>query len=257
MFGAIFGKERSHVKGAKTSPVKMNMGKSANRAVKMAALPANAPVPAAKPKNFHAKLAGLNSLNRNYHAYLNSNSPRMAAISAFVMASAEFDLAQEQVAEATAALADAQADFAAAVNAAALTPYDGAVGVYDAPTVESLAERLNDLNNATVAPEDLADWEAEVAAVENLLDSAEATAVAGTTTSLDEAELAAETASVGTDDEALKAALLDGANANRVAQYGDDYVDQEMMDWAKDLLGVGEAYGKIDEVRETLEGSGD
>jgi hypothetical protein len=72
-------------------------------------------------------------------------------------------------------------------------------------------------------------------------------------TSLDEAELAAETAAVGTDDEALKAALLDAANDNRVAEYGEEnYVDQEMMDWAKDLLGVGDAYGKIDEVRETL-----
>jgi hypothetical protein len=26
-----------------------------------------------------------------------------------------------------------------------------------------------------------------------------------------------------------------------------------MMDWAKDVLGVGDAFGKIDEVRETLE----
>jgi hypothetical protein len=72
-------------------------------------------------------------------------------------------------------------------------------------------------------------------------------------TSLTEAELAAETAAVGTDDEALKAALLDAANENRVAEFGDDYVDDEMMDWAKDLLGVGDAVGKIDEVRETLE----
>jgi hypothetical protein len=57
------------------------------------------------------------------------------------------------------------------------------------------------------------------------------------------------TAAVGTDDEALKVALLDAANDNRVAEYGDDY----MMGWAKDLLGVGDAFGKIGEVRETLE----
>jgi hypothetical protein len=55
------------------------------------------------------------------------------------------------------------------------------------------------------------------------------------------------TAAVGTDDEALKVALLDAANDNRVAEHGDDYIDQEMMDWAKDLLGVGDAFGKIDE----------
>jgi hypothetical protein len=257
VFGSVFGKERSRIKGpsAKTSSVKTKTAKSSNKAVKMAALPANAPLPDAKPKNFNAKLARLNSLKRNYHAYLNSQSPHMAAIRDFVMASAEFDLAQENVAEATAALAEAQADFAAAVNAAALDPYDDAVGVYDNPTVDSLEARLADLNaaTATVAPEDEAALDAEIAAVEGLLDSAEATAVADAETSLTDAELAAETAAVGTDDEALRAALLDAANDNRVAEYGDDYVDQEMMDWAKDLLGVGDAVGKIDEVRETLE----
>ena len=235
------------------SPARTKTAKSWNRSVELAALPADVPLPGIKPKNFNAKLAGLNSLKRNYHAYLNSNSPRMAAISAFVMASAEFDLAQEKVTVARADLADAEADFADAVHAAGLTPYDGALGVYDNPTVESLTDRLNDLKEATVAAEDLADWEAEVAAVEGLLDSAQADAVADADTSLDEAERVAEAAAIGTDDEALKAALLDAANRNRVAEYGDDYVDQDMMDWAKDLLGVGDAYGKIDQVRETLE----
>lgn len=34
---------------------------------------------------------GLRSLNRNYHAYLNSNDPRMAAVSAYAIAYAEFE----------------------------------------------------------------------------------------------------------------------------------------------------------------------
>jgi hypothetical protein len=57
------------------------------------------------------------------------------------------------------------------------------------------------------------------------------------------------------DDVALKDALLDAANENRVAQYGeDDYLNDDVMDWSKDVLGVGDdADGKIDEVRETLE----
>jgi hypothetical protein len=42
-------------------------------------------------KNLTASAAGLNSLNRNYHAYMNSNDPRMTAISAYVMAYAEFE----------------------------------------------------------------------------------------------------------------------------------------------------------------------
>ena len=246
--GAI--KEQSRGKGWSK---KTAAEKSSRKAVRFAGLPADAPLPEAKPKNFNAKLAGLNSLNRNYHAYLNSQSPRMAAISAFVMDSAEFDLAREDVARAEMALDEAEADFADAVDAAAPVPYDGAVGVYDNPTVDSLTQRLSDLNNAVVADEDLAAWSAEKATVESLLDSAEAEAVAEAETSLDEAELSAEAASVGTDDQALEAALLDAANKNRVAQYGEDYVDDEMMDWAKDLLGVGDNFGTIDQVRETLE----
>ena len=59
-------------------------------------LPDTVFVPTAKPedKNLHARLAGLNSLQRNYHAYLNSQSPRMAGIAAYVMASAQLALAQ-------------------------------------------------------------------------------------------------------------------------------------------------------------------
>ncbi|WP_307144762.1 hypothetical protein [Rhizobium tibeticum] len=38
-----------------------------------------------------ADFASLSSLNRNYHAYIHSNDPRMAAVSAYVMAYAEFE----------------------------------------------------------------------------------------------------------------------------------------------------------------------
>ena len=43
------------------------------------------------------------------------------------------------------------------------------------------------------------------------------------------------------------------ANENRVREYGDDYVDEEMLDWAKQVLGVGDYDGKIDEIREATE----
>lgn len=48
-------------------------------------------VPTPKPKNSQAEAAKLSSLGRNYHAYLNSNDPRMAAISAYAIAYAEFE----------------------------------------------------------------------------------------------------------------------------------------------------------------------
>jgi hypothetical protein len=43
-------------------------------------------------KAARSNTAGINSLNRNYHAYLNSNDPRMAAVSAYAIAYAEFEV---------------------------------------------------------------------------------------------------------------------------------------------------------------------
>ncbi|WP_373414067.1 hypothetical protein [Ensifer aridi] len=48
-------------------------------------------VPTPKPKSAAAESAKLRSLGRNFHAYINSNDPRMAAISAYVMAYATFE----------------------------------------------------------------------------------------------------------------------------------------------------------------------
>ena len=148
LFEASFSKETHGAKRRASSDLKT--AKSMKSSWKqVAALPDTVLVPETKPKNLHARLAGLNSLNRNYHAYLNSQSPRFASIFDYVM--------------------------------------DSALGVVDI------------------------------------------------------------------DDQALREALLDAANQNRVAQYGDDYLNDDVMDWARDVLGVGDDFGKIDEVRETLE----
>ncbi|MCL6706919.1 hypothetical protein M8R20_07900 [Pseudomonas sp. R2.Fl] len=101
-------------------------------------------------------LAGLNSLNRNYHAYLNSNDPRMTAVSAYAVAYAEYELAN---------------------------------GVGTLPTDPAL------------------------------------------------------------DDEALRAALASFSKDPTVS------VDDATLSWAKDVLGVGEPVGKIDEIRDSLAAS--
>lgn len=46
----------------------------------------------AKAKTSASELGSLNSLKRNYHAYMNSKDPKMAAIRAYVMDYAEFEL---------------------------------------------------------------------------------------------------------------------------------------------------------------------
>ena len=266
---SLFGKERarsgkvtqkskssSQLAEKRGSTSKVKVAKAAKPVrTELAALPKTMVAPELKPfkeKNLNAKLAGLNSLNRNYHAYLNSQSPRFASIAAFVRNSAEFDIANEKLAAAEAELAASQAEFNSLVADAGLTPYDGAVGVYDDPTLADLQDRLEHLNSVTVAPEDEVAWAAERDALESVLGSSEADALADAEEAELEAQAIADEAAIGTDDEALRAALLDAANQNRVEQYGDDYLDDDIMDWARDVLGVGEDFGKIDEVRDSL-----
>ena len=132
--------------------------------------------------------------------------------------------------EEVAAAQDAFDDRLAAAQIEAIDDFD-----YQNATLGQLEERLDYLNGIG-SPK----AEAEAAALQSVLESPEAQDLAA----LEE----------GTDDDALRQALLDGANRNRVAQYGeDDYVNDEMMDWAKALLGVGDEFGKIDEVRDTLQ----
>ncbi len=239
------GKGKS--KAAKASDTKVaKSSRKSSRALELAALPEEAPIPTIKSdKKLNARLAGLKSLKRNYHAYLNSQSPRMASIRDFVFASANLDIANEN-------LAAAQAEFDAALAQAELTPFDDPLdtaGIYDDPSLTDLEDRLAALeaiDPAGLTPAEQDALEAERTALESLLASEEANSLA-------EAEDTAAAAMVGTDDEALRQALMDAANKNRIAQYGEDYVNDDVMNWAKDVLGVGDDFGKIDEVRETLQ----
>ncbi len=246
---SIFKTEKSNPRTKSAKAIASANGQKSKH-VKVA-LPDSVPMPDTKPQNFHAKLAALNSLNRNYHAYLNSKSPRFAAIAAFVKASAEYELALDAVARVNGDLVAAQEEFTAAVDAAGIKPYDDNISVYQNASVESLTARLEALRTAQQSVQST-ELDAEIAALEGLLSGTEAKAVVDNQAELERTELDAETLAVGTDDEALREALLDMANENRVAQYGDDYVDTDMMDWAKEVLGVDEAFGKIDQVKEVL-----
>ena len=61
-------------------------GKKSDNSIKAEKTTKTAHVKAAR-----SNTAGISSLNRNYHAYLNSNDPRMAAVSAYAIAYAEFE----------------------------------------------------------------------------------------------------------------------------------------------------------------------
>ncbi|WP_163264332.1 hypothetical protein [Chelativorans alearense] len=259
--GGVFGAARNALgvgrKTAKsesrsTGKVRGNGPAAGNRVL------AHKPIPVPQPRpdhesNFHAKLAGLNSLNRNYHAYLNANDPKMAAIQDYVLASAEYEIATEDLAALQIELAAAAEAFAALVGG--IEPYDGFS--YDDLTVEELHDRLDALqtiDTTGLTVDEIAILEAERQDLQTALASEELEAFQAAEAEAIELETDLTELEGAVTDEALEEALLAGANPNRVEQYGaENYVDQEMLDWAKDLLGVGDAHGKIDEVRTVLE----
>lgn len=234
----------------KAKPAVEKGAKSSKKAksVDVAALdtPGGKPV---KEKNLNARLAGLNSLNRNYHAYLSSQSPRMALIRDYVLASANADLAGDALKAAADKAALSQAALDAAL--AAIEPFDGSAPVAD-PTADALQARLDELNGMEppVDPAQLDAFNAEKQALSDALAAADK--LATDEQAVADAQAAADAAAVGTTDADLKEALMAAANKNRVAEYGDDYINDQVMDWAKDVLGVGDAYGKIDQVKEAL-----
>ncbi len=79
--------EKAHLKVAKPMP----KPEKQTLVTEVTTVEVEEPTLAEKP-NLAAKLGGLNSLKRNYHAYLNSNDPRMAAIRDYVVAYAQFEL---------------------------------------------------------------------------------------------------------------------------------------------------------------------
>ncbi len=201
----------------------------AQKKTQIASLPNSMAVPGAKQakaKNLHAKLGRLNSLNRNISAYLNSKSPHMAAIREFVVNSAEFELATAAAADAAAKAVEAKTAFDMAV---------AGITAFDPNAVGSAVETLTGLRNAATVQAEIDALDAAIQAAENLA-LADQAAVDAAARAVAEA--------VGTDEAALEAALLSATNKE---------IDAEVIGWAKTVLGVGEVYGKIDQMRETME----
>jgi hypothetical protein len=148
-----------------------------------------------KPKNPRAELGRLNSWNRNYHAYMNSNDPHMAAVREYARNYIEYEGAVDRATAAQEALDALNGDFA----------------LTDEPLSDEAKAQLAAANDELSAALE------EVARTEALV-----------------------------SDEALSEAILSGANKAT----GEDYVDDQKLDWAKDLLGVGDSYGKIDQIRD-------
>jgi len=218
-----------------------------------------APVPQVSPKrNLHAQLGGLNSLKRNINGMMNSSDPRMEGIREYILASAESEQAQLQAELAEAATADA---------GAALGDYLSQLLIdngYEGSSLADLENRLAELEGAPLLDTDegFEEWQAEVdklTATLELLATDET--LQGLQSDLSDAELlqaeieaAAAELGEASSDESLIAALLLAANDNRIAESGDDYLTPELLEWARQVLGVGEYDGLIDDYAASTSG---
>ena len=203
-------------------------------------------------RNFHAQLAGLNSLKRNINGLMNSSDPRMEGIREFVEAGAALEGALADLGDAELAFKDAKADYLTLVDSFDLAPYDEDAAAYSDVSVAALQDRLSDLQalGLVEADDGYEEWLAEIESLEAAIPIIEASdelvALLETNDALKDATDAVGTAEASADDATLKEALLLAANDNRVAEYGDEYVTDEILGWAKSVLGVGDANGAID-----------
>lgn len=194
---------------------------------------------ATKTKNLNAQLAGLNSLKRNVNGLMNSSDPRMEQIRGYIEASAALETATAALGDAEILLAQQQAAFETYLDSyvagGLAAGFDAPV--YDDPSLETLSQRLGELDDAiALDPLDQAaidERTALLAALEVINTSPEATAVSTQQGVVD--GLVEEIAGLEelTTEEALQAALLAAANKNRVAEAGEAaYLTPELMAWA-------------------------
>lgn len=190
--------------------------------------------------SLNADLGRLNSLKRNINGLMNSNDPKMAGIRAYVIANGT-------LVDAQAAFATADADLLAAQSA-----YDALVASYDATSLGDLEAELLAVNNLIAATPEGTDPDPGLLAEQTLLNDAitaiNASPELAALITASEGFVAAEgevlAAEEAVSEDALREALLLAANPNRRSE---DYLTPEIMAWASNELGVGDANGLIDQ----------
>jgi hypothetical protein len=192
-----------------------------------------------------ADLGRLNSLKRNINGLMNSSDPKMDGIRAYIVANGT-------LVDAQAALEVADGDLAAAQGAYdALIVLLGVDGFADTSPAGLQAE-LDAVEDLLAATPEGVDPDPALVEQQTLLVGAIA-AINGSQELADlisaiEAQVAAAgevmLAEDAISEEALLEALLLAANPNRRSE---DYLTDEIMAWASNELGVGDANGLIDE----------
>ncbi len=249
--GGLFGKSKSG-KGKSYSA----SANSKSKAVKEASLKSVDVVPTANPfgkeKNLHARMANYNSLGRNWHAYEKAQNKLMVDMREFINASINFEDAVAALGVATQEMEMAKEIFAAELaGVVAYNDYS-----YDGKTLGELADHLAELemiDRTGLSPAEIDALDAEIGSLTTALDSEAAKNLSDAETKAASAEETATNLEALASDEALKEVLTANATKSRLAEYGDEYVNDEMLARVKEILGVDGTYGKIDQIREARE----
>ncbi len=187
------------------------------------------PVPteavAVMDKNLHAKLGWLNSLQRNYHAYLNAKDPRFAPIQAYVLGQAQ---ARIDEANARQSLSTAIATY----SALSVHHDDQTIDPKDPQAVADRLSELQAVDTSGLTQSELDAYNAEVSAL-TAIDRADAR-IADAKATLDDPAAPPE------DQAGLVNALETATNSTTV--------DPDVLGWSSGVLS-----GKINDVEAALQ----
>jgi hypothetical protein len=235
------GSNGSHASGdSGAGSAATNAGAGHGKKKKKSALEEDAAVEAAVleddgKKRGNSELGRLNSLKRNINGLMNSNDAKMDGIRAYIIANGTLADAEAALEEATNTLTDAQA----AYDALALSlGVDG----YPDTSPDGLQASLDEVNAALLLDEGNLDLQAEQAllttAIATLSTSPELQTLNDATGAAEEAANDVAEAEEAVSEEALLAALESAANKP---------VTDDVVAWASEQLGVGDADGLIDD----------
>jgi|GEM_PF-4394525 len=209
------------------------------------------PHPLTQAKNLDAKLGNLVSLERDYHAYLNSDDPNLAAIQAYIGATLHYERVAGGLTRLEEELAAARALVAGPLGG--VTAHDGYS--YADPASDKFEARLAALDAVDVSALPVEQGrllQTERLTLKTVLESDDFTVFKTAETAYLDSEEVLATLQGEISDETLAQALIAMADQDLLEEYGDAYIDAAMLDWAKQVLGVGNYDGKIDEIRNEM-----
>ncbi|MBO0346183.1 hypothetical protein J0X15_13200 [Roseibium sp. CAU 1637] len=194
--------------------------------------------------------AEYSKLDQSYRVYMTSEDPGLEKVQAYIEASIAQDEARENFVKADADVQSAVGAFRTRLSK--VRSYDGTP--YDDATLESAATRLSELkaiDKATISVTQAVYLDGEIVDLTAALDSPEAENLAEALSEYTAAQAAASsTDATAVSDATLKSAILSASSKPGSSVSDEDAtVDEATLAWAKSLLGVGAAHGKIDEIK--------